>query len=175
MSDTSRLFSALILSMATIFAWNYFYVNPKMEKQKEIAAAVEASKPAKATQTQVTNPVDAISSQLNQLNAQVTREEALKTSQRIKISTDRLHGSINLSGGMVDDLTLAKYRQELDKSSPEVVLLAPRKTEHQYFLNTGWIGSNINVPNDNSVWSLESGSELTPQTPVTISFNNGQG
>jgi len=38
-----------------------------------------------------------------------TREAALAEQQRVKISTPRLHGSIDLLGARIDDWTLANY------------------------------------------------------------------
>src|SRR5690349_1411662 len=57
-----------------------------------------------------------------------TREAAIAEQPRIKIDTPRLHGSIALIGGRIDDLTLATYHETVDPKSPEVVLLWPRGT-----------------------------------------------
>ncbi len=182
MNDLSRLFTALILSLAAIFLWNYLYINPKLEKNKQLQSAqtqntVNVQPQTTATQdssavVKPASPVENLNSQLASLGSVVSREDALKQSARVKISTDRVHGSINLVGGMVDDLTLAKYRQELDARSPEVILLSPRKTAELYFINTGWI-SQASVPDDNTVWQVESGSQLTVSTPVTIKHETG--
>jgi YidC/Oxa1 family membrane protein insertase len=189
MSDSNRLFLALILSMGAIFFWNYFFVDPKLKAQQQISAAAEANAPAQqavVTPVQdaptpaapVTTPAEQVESQLSEL-LKLTREEVIAKdfaeNNRIKISTERLHGSINLVGGVLDDITLAKYRTELDKESPEVVLLSPRRTAGQYFLNTGWVSANVAAPTESSVWAVESGSELTPATPVTLKYDNGAG
>lgn len=177
MSDTARLFTALILSMGAIFFWNYFFVDPKhkAQQQQQINAVqpseITSAQPATDSIVPNANPVEKLSADIKNFDTQLTREEALKQSPRVKISSERVHGSINLVGGMIDDITLAKYRQELDAKSPEVILLSPRKTSQLYFLNTGWLGNGTKAPDDNSVWQLESGSELTPQTPVTIKFD----
>src|SRR5439155_13244534 len=39
-----------------------------------------------------------------------TREEAIAEQPRVRINTPRLHGSVALTGGRIDDLTLATYR-----------------------------------------------------------------
>ncbi len=186
MSDTQRLFTALLLSLAAIFFWNYFFVEPKLKAAKQAAqfqAAQQQSQtpvkeqdsaPVTATGAQpaASNPVEKLTAQLSTFTS-LSRDEALKQSSRVKISTERVHGSINLTGGMIDDLTLAKYRQDLDETSPEVVLLSPRKTAQLYFINTGWIASGTNAPDDNTVWSVESGNELTTSTPVTLKHESG--
>ena len=52
---------------------------------------------------------------------------ALAEQPRVKIDTPRLHGSIDLVGGRLDDLTLATYHEMVDPKSPEVVLLQPTR------------------------------------------------
>jgi YidC/Oxa1 family membrane protein insertase len=176
MNDLARLFTALILSLAAVFLWNYMYVTPKLEKAKAIEQAQQAAQVQPVVQQQVqpvqaVNPIEKLTSEVTAFNAILSREDALKQSPRIRISTERVHGSINLVGGMVDDLTLAKYRQELKDNSPEVVLLSPRKTKELYFINTGWLSAN-SVPDDNTVWQRESGNELTINSPVTIKYES---
>jgi YidC/Oxa1 family membrane protein insertase len=48
-----------------------------------------------------------------------------------------------------------------------------------YFATFGWAGANglaaDAVPGPETIWSLESGETLTPDTPVTIAWDNGAG
>ena len=65
-------------------------------------------------------------------HAAETRDAALTEQPRVKIDTPRLHGSIDLLGARLDDLTLANYHETVDPKSPEVVLLSPPGTQqHQ--------------------------------------------
>ncbi len=57
----------------------------------------------------------------------------------MRIDTPRLHGSIALNGGRIDDLTLATYHDTVDPKSPEVVLLWPTGTADPYFAEFGWV------------------------------------
>jgi YidC/Oxa1 family membrane protein insertase len=57
----------------------------------------------------------------------IARSALLGETNRVSIETPRLHGSIALSGGRIDDLTLIDYRETLDSNSPEIVLLSPKK------------------------------------------------
>src|SRR5580704_11617671 len=43
-----------------------------------------------------------------------TREEAIAEQPRVRINTPRLHGSVALTGGRIDDLTLATYHETVD-------------------------------------------------------------
>src|ERR1700737_3474968 len=105
-----------------------------------------------------------------------TREAALAEQQRIKISPPRLHGSIDLLGARLDDLTLANYHETVDPKSPEVVLLSPPGTQDPYLAEFGWVaaGPDVKVPGPQTRWT-ETGGQLTPTNPVTLTWDNGQG
>ncbi|MGE5271549.1 MAG: membrane protein insertase YidC [Thiohalocapsa sp.] len=103
------------------------------------------------------------------------RELALTEEPRVKIDTPRLHGSVALKGGRLDDLTLATYHETVDPKSPEVVLLDPSGTKEPYFAEFGWVaGSGAKVPGPDTLWSA-SGGKLTPDSPITLRWDNGQG
>src|SRR3546814_6572915 len=96
---------------------------------------------------------------------------SLAEGQRIPIETPAIKGSINLVGARIDDITLSKYRQTIEKDSPAVRLFAPGETKAAYFASLGWSAQGIAVPNANSVWTA-TGAKLTPTTPVTLSWAN---
>ncbi len=60
------------------------------------------------------------------------RPQALADSKRIAIHSDSLLGSISLTGGRVDDLTLAKYRGAVEPKPPEIVALHPPGAQGPY-------------------------------------------
>ncbi|MFQ5764414.1 MAG: membrane protein insertase YidC [Rhodospirillales bacterium] len=104
-----------------------------------------------------------------------TRKAALQTGPRVRINSPRLHGSIALEGGTLDDLTLIDYREALDPDSPEIVLLIPRNTANAYFAEFGWVaGEGQAVPGADTRWQAD-GDVLSPDTPVTLRWDNGQG
>ena len=69
----------------------------------------------------------------------LTRDEALAASPRVAIDTPGIKGSINLKGARIDDLVLKKYRETVDPSSPNVVLLSPSGSPHPYYVEHGWV------------------------------------
>ena len=93
---------------------------------------------------------------------------------RIAIRTADLQGSINLKGARIDDLTLTKYKETIDKNSPPIRLLSPRGTQHAYFAGFGWNGDGVTVPNGDTLFTAN-GSALSPGHPVTLSWANGKG
>jgi YidC/Oxa1 family membrane protein insertase len=105
------------------------------------------------------------------------RDAALAESPRVKIHTESLLGSIALTGGRLDDLTLAKYRETVQKDSPLVVLLNPPGTADAYYADFGWLadsGSALKLPDTNTHWTAD-GTTLTADHPVTLTWDNGQG
>ena len=108
--------------------------------------------------------------------AKQTRANLLKRSPRIRIDTPRLHGSVALKGGRIDDLTLADYRATLDPKSAEIILLSPSNGHGGYFAEFGWVaGAGATpVPDANTLWQADR-QTLTPAAPVTLSWNNGKG
>ena len=111
-----------------------------------------------------------------QVHAAETRDAALAEQPRVKIDTPRLHGSIDLLGARLDDLTLANYHETVDPKSPEVVLLSPPGTQDPYLAEFGWVaaGPDVKVPGPQTRWT-ETGGQLTPTNPVTLTWDNGQG
>ncbi|MGD9617296.1 MAG: membrane protein insertase YidC [Alphaproteobacteria bacterium] len=108
--------------------------------------------------------------------AVLTREAAITEQSRVRINTPRLHGSIALRGGRIDDLTLATYHETPNPMSPEVVLLEPSGTGRAYFAEFGWVAGapGVTVPGPETVWTA-SGGPLTPTSPVTLTWDNDQG
>ena len=98
---------------------------------------------------------------------------------RIPIETESLTGSISLLGGRVDDLSLTRYRQTLAEDSDIVRLLSPAGGANAYYALYGWAPAGAldfnDVPGAGTVWSLESGSVLSPGNPVTIKWENSSG
>ena len=108
--------------------------------------------------------------------APATRMAAIAEQPRVRINTPRLHGSIALKGGRIDDLTLAAYHETTDPKSPEVVLLWPTGTKDPYFAEFGWVAGSegVKVPGPETQWAA-SGGPLTPTSPVTLTWDNGAG
>jgi YidC/Oxa1 family membrane protein insertase len=105
-----------------------------------------------------------------------TREQAIAEQPRVRINTPRLHGSVALTGGRLDDLTLATYHETVDPKSPEVVLLWPKGTKDPYFAEFGWVAatSGTKVPGPDTPWTA-AGGPLSPTQPLTLTWDNGAG
>ncbi len=106
--------------------------------------------------------------------AAVTAQRA--EAPRVPIETPRLKGTVNLRGARIDDLVLKDYREAVPPGSPLVRLLAPRETPAGYFAQWGWTAADqrTRVPDGETEWTAE-GGPLAPGSPVTLSWDNGQG
>jgi len=106
-------------------------------------------------------------------------DAALASTPRIPIHTARLSGSISLQGGRIDFLKLTDYFETVAKDSPMVTLLKPSGVPEAYYALYGWRpGAGLApdaVPGPATEWQVESGSELTEATPVTLVWDNGAG
>src|SRR6185312_7874524 len=111
---------------------------------------------------------------------------AASAAQRVAIDTPAVDGSISLVGGRLDNLNLRQYRRTIDPNSGEVGLLAPYNSQHGYDIFWGWEDRNstANAAGDctagcgvgaNDLWTAPAGSRLTPQTPITLTYNSPDG
>jgi YidC/Oxa1 family membrane protein insertase len=164
--DNKNFLAAILMSMAIIFGWQYFYVAPQL-KQQEQAAQVQAQQKASGTA-----PAAVVAATV------LPRDQALKASDRIAIDTPDVDGSINLKGASLDDLKLKNYRETVDKASPEIVLLSPSGTKDAYFVEHYLVpaeGQSVKVPTAETVWTAEPGAVLAAGKPVTLTWDNGAG
>ena len=102
-------------------------------------------------------------------------EAAGPNGPRVPITAPRVEGSIELVGAKFDDLVLRDYHETVDPKSPQVRVLESRGAEPAY-LQYGWLADTPGtaVPDNNTQWTAD-GANLSPTTPVTLSWNNGQG
>jgi YidC/Oxa1 family membrane protein insertase len=194
--DQKNLLIAVVLSVAVMLGWQYFYAGPAMKAQQEKAQRERAAAQAEAekAQTQSGTPAATPGAPTAQPGAPAlpgtqpqasisaapsgTRPEVLAKSQRVPIETPALTGSISLKGGLIDDLVLVKYQETVDPKSPNVVLFSPLGAPNAYFAEFGWQGaarSQTPVPDSETQWQAEADAKLTPSTPVTLTWDNGQG
>ncbi|MFD1332700.1 membrane protein insertase YidC [Methylopila musalis] len=182
--DNRNTILAIALSALVLLGWQYFFARPQVEAQRQQQAVQQqltenrdgaagagapqpggAATPAAPGAAQGAGPAK-------------TREGALKDSPRIPIDAERLHGSIALVGGRVDDVTLKDYRETVDPKSPEIVLFAPLGSPQPYYAEFGFVnapGGTVPLPNAQTEWKAEGSGPLTSTSPVTLTWDNGQG
>ena len=163
--DSKNTIAAIALSSAVIVLYSLFFVP---EKQPANQNLIEKEK--------IEQNSDAPALEQKQILAQVSREEALNESERIKFENSNIEGSISLKGAVIDDLTFKNYNVELG-GSKKVTLLGPRNIKEGYLIESGFVSSdkNIDIPNSETIWSLEGNRKLTESSPIKLSWTNDQG
>jgi YidC/Oxa1 family membrane protein insertase len=187
MSDNRNTILAVILSGLVLIAWQYFYNVPAMEKQRAAQQATELAKSAAPAANPANSqaapqaggaPTANAPAQPTTTTAVVSRDDAIAAGPRVKIDTPTLTGSIALKGARIDDLSLVQFRETVDPASPAIVLYSPSGTANPYYAEFGWVGgagSTVKIPDQNTVWQQEGSGNLTPSTPVTLKYDNGDG
>jgi len=190
MSDQRNLILAIALSVAIIMGFQFLFPPQRpapTPKETQTTGAPPApgaptapAAPGAPGAPSVPGTTSAPAAPATPADPVAARTQTLAKTPRIAVRTPSLHGSISLQGGRIDDLTLAHYRETIDKKSPEIRLLSPSGAPGAYFAEFGLVaGGNGNgarpaMPGPDTVWSANA-TELTPQKPVTLTWDNGQG
>ena len=192
MIDNKNLILAVVLSVAVLLGFELYFKNtrptPQVAETSATATPAPGQAQGQAPGQSTGTPGDATAlpqapgaSQGPEMSPQASRAQVLAANPRVAIATPRLQGSITLKGGRIDDLILADYRETLKKDSPPITLFNPRGVKDAYFAEFGWIAAaakngapTTKVPDADTVWTPSS-STLTPETPVTLTWDNGQG
>lgn len=167
-NDFKSFLTAVFLSVLVVLGFNYFFPQQKAETNITQTSDEEAPITDEATGAAGSTEVE---------TAPLPVADALKQDERLKINNGVVNGSIRLKGARFDEILLNKYKLTLDENSPDVELFSPAKTENAYYADYGWLSTDksLLLPNKDTLWTVEGNQELTPQTPVTLVWNNGQG
>ena len=187
MNEQRNMLLAVVLSVIIIVAFNFFFESrrpppPETAQQTQQAQAPNGAqvpeRPAVVPQVPARGAeVPSVPGATTQAAPVVVddRRVMLAKGKRVKIRSTRLHGSIALTGGRIDDLTLADYRETLDETSPEIILFSPHGAADAYFAEFGWVPANgAVVPGPDTPWTANR-DVLAPGSPVTLTWDNGQG
>ena len=178
MTDNKNFIIAIILSSLIIFGWQYFYAAPQLEEQRQTQEQAQQQQSEAPAQPKATQQPGVVPQPPGSAPAEQPDEQIAAATPRVAIETASLSGSINLQGAQLDDLHLKRYRETVDPASATITLLSPLGTERPYFAENGWTaagGSEVKLPDARSLWRVAQGSKLTADTPVQLSFDNGQG
>ena len=175
MDDQNKnLILATALSFIVILVWFVLFPPPEPVEpapNAEVAATesgalgVDAEVPVQVGEATVAAPL--------------APEEAIANAPRVVIDSDSLTGTLTLTGGRLDDLSLKTYHETLEEGSDLVRLLAPIGTDHPYYASHGWVaavGATADqVPTASTEWQIESGETLSTDSDVTLVWDNGAG
>ena len=163
--DTKNVIAAITLSSAIIILWSLFMIPEQPPKDQNLTE-----------KNKIEQNTDTPSIEKKETLTKISRDEALSQNERIKFENNNIIGSISLKGASIDDLTFKNYNTELE-SDEKIILLAPRNIEDGYLIESGFVTSdkNIDIPNAETIWSVNGNNKLTDQAPIKLSWTNKQG
>ncbi|MGH6933990.1 MAG: membrane protein insertase YidC [Dongiaceae bacterium] len=177
-----NLILAIVISAAIFIVYYLAYERPRMLAiqadfdaqqlaQQQAAQQSESAAPA-ASDVGAETPTAGDATEV----AAVTSDRAsvIARTPRVAIESPRLKGSISLKGGRIDDVVLLNYRETIDPNSPNIILLSPSGAKDAYFIDIGWSGADAALPDAETIWQTN-GAKLTPDRPVTLTWDNGRG
>ena len=175
-----------VLTVVILLGWDavmkHYY--PNMNKPPVVAAAapVVGSNGAPAPQASATGKPTregGLTDAADQALEAKDLATALNPATRVPIAAPGLSGSINLVGGVVDDLSTNRHTAAAEKNSPAQRIFSPAGTPAQQFAQFGWVSPNnaadAALPGGSTQWAAPAGAKLTPQSPVTLTWANGTG
>ena len=162
--ENRNLIAAMSLSMAILIGWQLYFVEPELEAQRD---AYNAEQAAQQTQTQT------------QTTQSLSEAAPLATDEgrRIQIETANVSGSLSTMGARIDDIVLTSYAETQEEGADNIHLMLPFTSSQPYFAEFGWVGGNqqqLRLPDEKTIWQADS-DLLTPDRPLTLSWDNGQG
>ncbi|WP_424982250.1 membrane protein insertase YidC [Maritalea sp. S77] len=181
MNEGRNYVLAIGLSILVLVGWQYFVAGPQLEKaQRQAELAAQQQQTNSETADLPTPSADGGTGEIAAPTAALTgsRDEVIAQGDRVSIETVALTGSINLTGGRIDDLRLKRYHETVDDSSPIITLLSPEGTPEPYFVEQGWVsatGSTANLPKSDTQWQVVGNQTLSVDNDVTLQFDNGNG
>ena len=187
MKNQQNVIQALLLMGLLLFGWDFAMQHFYPVHHHPVVAASGTATPAAAIPTGPGSPEPAPAAKPTREGglvapADIAAEAAdlkadLASPTRVPIAAPGLSGSINLSGAVIDDLVTNRHRTTVDKNSGPERIFSPAGTPAQQFAQIGWTDGNsgIALPSGNAMWTAPAGAKLSPQTPVTLTWNNPTG
>ena len=163
--DNKNVFVAIALSMSVLLFWAAFFEQPQPIEKK-------------VSQNQEKKEENSIAPSINESFKikRISREESINSSKRLKIENSSVIGSMSLKGGLIDDISFKKHKQNL-KNKKNVEFLNPAETENGFYVEAGWtsVGNKVKVPTKDSLWTSKGNKILSDNQPVLLEWNNGEG
>jgi YidC/Oxa1 family membrane protein insertase len=162
--DQKRLLIAIALSLGIMLVFEFlqdkYFPHPAPGPAQTLAQAQAAAGTPQAAE---------------QAGAPGTAQTAPVSGPRLPVDAPKISGSIALTGAVFDDVVLKNYHETVAPDSPLVQLMGRRGGSKPSYAQFGWTAlGNVKVPDDNTLWTASAGA-LTPQSPVTLSWDNGAG
>ena len=166
---------AIVLSVAILFVFQVLFAPPLAPPGEAPVEVADA--PAQRDESLPVPPGEAAGDSADETPVEAISVAEADVGPRLAIDPagrGRVSGSIALRGGRLDDLFLLDYQETLDPSSARIELFSGQQSARPYYADFGWIGSDVAVPDADSLWSADRDA-LSPGQPVTLTWDNGAG
>ena len=196
MLENKNLLIAIVLSIAILLGFQLIYGVPTVDNKQSQNSKLESQNLQSLSENnldpKITNKLKTKGNNVSDSETYIKREKIISETDRVKIKSEKLIGSIQLEGALFDDLTLIKYGENIEKNSDRVIFLSPKNSLNPYYASFGWIQQNkedciknnsssecekfdyIELPNKKTIWQTNS-KTLTPSNPITLEWKNNQG
>ena len=128
--DFKNVLMAIVLSTLVLIGWATFFEAPIIEKQ--------------STENQIIKNEDLSSPSIDEsekeIENEITRNDVINNTNRIKVENENIKGSISLQGAIIDDIIFKNYNETLNGEN-KVTFLNPKNSSKEYFIETGWASS----------------------------------
>ena len=165
--ETRNLIAAMSLSLAILIGWQLYIVEPELQAERVTY---------EEQQNQTSN-----SGQRPQPDVRTRKDTTEKLVQdsgvRITIDAPQLSGSFSTMGGRIDDVILKGFYETQDDDGAQIHFFKRFDSESPYFAEFGWVagaGEAVRLPDETTLWQA-SNQTLTPETPVTLTYDNKEG
>ena len=160
MSEQQNLIVAVTLSILILLGFHFFYDRPRQAEAQKIVANKDI-------------PLTTSKSDNQGSVKRIPRVQAVTSGQRVPIHTNTIKGSINLQGGVIDDISLLKYHESVESKVP-VDLLSPSNTESPYYVHNHWraVQGGTSLPSKESLWTFDGQKQDGPNVIYQLSWKD---
>ena len=152
--DNQRLFLFVALSLVLMFLWQAWEGNKAKERAATTVSATTGSVPAPPNSTPSVTNVAPSAAPLSMSQPIPVPAAALKSAQRIRITSDLFVAEIDTAGGDLRRLDLTKYPVATDKPN-EPFQLFNDTLPNLFIAQTGVVGSNSPAPESDALFTAE--------------------
>ncbi|MDR0942265.1 MAG: membrane protein insertase YidC [Holosporales bacterium] len=158
-SNNRNFIIAIVLFMAVMFGYSYFFNERKPEAEETKKTEESRALPLKNEET---------------TRKEISVKDAVSKDSRVSIENSHMTGSIDLNGGIIDEVVLKDYKQTTEKDSESVMLLTPRNTFSEFFYEILYNDkTNNEALSEKTVWVAENFEGNRQKVTLKTQTQNG--
>ena len=160
--ENRNLLLAIVLSVAVLLGWNYFFAVPQAEKQRQTQqtdpadATVRRQGTQPASPSQARRPRHARAGDCAGCRSRGRNARDCACAVAARRHRHALDQGIDQPARAAASTTsrLKNYRETVDPTSPNIVLFSPSGSPHPYYAEFGWVGGQPgSLPGPDTVWT----------------------